>query len=234
MAREFNIPFTQIRVDRFVVLLVALLLSIVFRPFFRGFVGISFLMDVSLTIILLSGTYAVSQRKTTFIIAISLVSPALIARWVAYFVNIPFTTHVTVVLEALFFALITVTLFSYLFRAEEITFDVIIASVCVYFMLGLIWAFVYKIVETLQPGSFQQSGGQDLELFDYLYFSFVTLTTLGFGDITPVSEPAKAITFLEATIGQLYIAILVARLVGIHISQSMVKKASKPSRTEKD
>ena len=95
----------------------------------------------------------------------------------------------------------------------------IMGAICVYFLIGLIWADVFFILETLQPGSFQippeQVGQATLD-----YFSYVTLTTLGYGDITPISAPARSLSLLEAMMGQLYLAVLIARLVGIHIAQS--------------
>jgi len=88
------------------------------------------------------------------------------------------------------------------------------------------WAFVYSVLESIHPGSFatgegQIEGGRRL----YIYYSFVTITTLGYGDITPTTDLASTFSFLEAVIGQLYLAVLIARLVGVHIAQSMNRKA---------
>jgi hypothetical protein len=81
-------------------------------------------------------------------------------------------------------------------------------------------------LETIQPGSF--SAGEILEQHQriaFTYYSFVTLTTLGYGDINPLSPQAGTLAILEAIIGQLYLAVLIARLVGMHISQSRENKA---------
>jgi len=87
------------------------------------------------------------------------------------------------------------------------------------------WVFLYNITEILHPGSFSLAAVLDAESKKALYFfSFVTLTTLGYGDITPVSGPARSLAMVEAIVGQMYIAVLIARLVGTHISQSMMKK----------
>ncbi len=102
----------------------------------------------------------------------------------------------------------------------------IIGAVSIYLVLGLIWAFLYSILETLQPGSFTMANdgaGKGLAenlVSHSIYFSSVTLTTLGYGDIVPISRPARMFATLEATLGQLYIAIVIARLVGLHISQN--------------
>lgn len=93
-------------------------------------------------------------------------------------------------------------------------------AICVYFMIGLLWALIFSTLELLQPGSFQMPQGQGTELSHFSYYSYVTLTTLGYGDITPISPPARSLALLEAIMGPLYIAVLIARLVGIHIVQS--------------
>ena len=227
MVEEIKIPFTKYRVDRFVVLLIAIVSLFAIRPFLKGLLGITLLLDIFFTIILLSGAYAVSQRKTSFIVATILLLPALIAHWITYLISIPFSTFVVLVFEALFFSFVTITILVYLFRAEEITGDVIVAAICVYFLIGLVWALVFSILESVQPGSFQISETEGAVVSDLSYFSFVTLTTLGYGDVTPSSMPARSLALLESVMGQLYVAILVARLVGIHISQSMSKKAKK-------
>ena len=96
----------------------------------------------------------------------------------------------------------------------------LVGAICVYLLLGVIWAVAYSVLDLLAPGSFQEfstigSQGWDSE---WLYFSFVTMTTLGYGDITPVSATAKALAYIQAVFGQLYVAILVAGLVSAYIS----------------
>lgn len=105
-------------------------------------------------------------------------------------------------------------------RETDINANRLIGAVCVYLLLGVIWAVAYTLVDMIAPGSFKgfvppEGSGWDSE---WLYFSFVTMTTLGYGDISPVSATAKALAYLQAVIGQFYIAILVAGLVGAYIS----------------
>lgn len=96
----------------------------------------------------------------------------------------------------------------------------LVGAVCVYLLLGVIWAVAYTILEMVSPGSFGgftplQSRGWDDE---WLYFSFVTMTTLGYGDLLPLSATARALAYMQAVFGQLYVAILVAGLVSAYIS----------------
>ena len=91
----------------------------------------------------------------------------------------------------------------------------------------MIWTYAYSVVSILVPGSFTVMGGDvgalrlgGKDSLDAIYYSFVTMTTLGYGDVAPVSAPARALAVLQALTGQLYLAVLVARLVALHIAHS--------------
>lgn len=102
----------------------------------------------------------------------------------------------------------------------DITTNRLVGAICVYLLLGVIWALSYSALELAVPGSFTgfeawTDRGWDSE---WLYFSFVTMTTLGYGDILPISATARALAYLQAVFGQFYVAILVAGLVSAYIS----------------
>ncbi len=103
---------------------------------------------------------------------------------------------------------------------NEMTANRMVGAICIFLLLGVIWALVYTVLELAIPGSF--SGIATTTGFgwnsNWLYFSFVTLTTLGYGDITPVSAIASTLTYLQAVAGQFYVAVLVAGLVSAYIS----------------
>jgi hypothetical protein len=86
------------------------------------------------------------------------------------------------------------------------------------------WAFVYVILGIIQPGTFHSSQGGSLDARSCIYFSFVTLTTLGYVDITPLTSQARSLSLIEAAFGQIYLAVVIARLVVIHITQSIQGK----------
>ena len=123
------------------------------------------------------------------------------------------------------FAILLMALVESVFRDGAIDSNRIIGAISIYLVLGLIFAMAYSLLETLQPGAFavaRDEASHDLSrdlVSNFIYFSSVTLTTLGYGDIVPASRPARMFATLEATIGQLYIAIVIARLVGLHITQ---------------
>jgi len=112
-------------------------------------------------------------------------------------------------------------------EAAEVTTDTILGGVCAYLLLAIAWALIYGILERLQPGSFSSSGpllfvadqAGSLLAPDLIYYSLFTLTTIGPQDMHPVSGPALAWTGVEAMAGQFYVAVLIARLVGLHTSQ---------------
>jgi hypothetical protein len=103
---------------------------------------------------------------------------------------------------------------------NDISPNRIIGAICVYLMLGVIWSIAYSTLEFAQPGSFAGLTELADPLWnpDWLYFSFVTITTLGYGDILPLTQSARSLAFAEAVVGQFYVAVLVAGLVSAYIS----------------
>jgi len=225
MPEQLHFPFIGIRISRFIFLLIFMVLMFVLRPFLESFIGIKLFMDIFFSFILISGAYAVSHKRATFIVGLILVIPALAATWSNVFMDTPFPVLVGgEILEGLFFAYTSVIIVYNLFREKKVTFEVISGAICGYFLIGLTWAFVFSVLENFNPGSFQLPEGQGATISHFAYYSFVTLTTLGYGDITPVTVPARSLALLEAVVGQLYIAIMIAGLVGIYISQSIEKE----------
>jgi len=111
----------------------------------------------------------------------------------------------------------------FLIQVTKVDTDTIYASICVYLLMSIAWAFWYSVLYFLEPGSFSE--GHDLATFGQrampgeLYYSLVTLTTLGYGDVAPLTTAARMSAALEAVFGQIYVIVLVARLVGLNVSQ---------------
>jgi hypothetical protein len=103
-------------------------------------------------------------------------------------------------------------------------------AIAVYLLLGLAWAHTYDLIEYLSPGAFTGTITDSARFSSWMYFSFVTLATLGYGDITPMHPVARSLAVAEAITGQLYLAILIARLV----SQELYYRASKEGDTTID
>ena len=111
-------------------------------------------------------------------------------------------------------------LLQFILRAPVVTAEVLCASIAAYLMLGLTWSAAYWLVDQVTPGgafSFNTNGGgQSMNGFNGIYFSFITLSTVGYGDITPVSRAARWLAAMEAMTGLLYVAVLIARLVSLY------------------
>lgn len=183
-------------------------------------------MNAFITAILISGTYVASKKTYITITAASLALPMLASIWTSHFVEMPFLAFVGDCFGIAFIAFLVVVILSFIFSEQEVTINVIYASIVVYLLIAIMWAFIYPVLENIHPGSFAIGEGQiEVGRRLYIYYSFVTITTLGYGDITPITDLANTFSFLEAITGQLYVAILIARLVGIQIAQSMNKKA---------
>ena len=211
--------------DRFLFLLISILCLLVMAPIFKDFIGIRVLMDIFFTTTLISGVYAVSKKKYIPLTAALLALPMLASIWTNRFVEIPLLVFVGDCFVIAFIAFLVIIILSFIFSEYEVTINVIYGSIVVYLLIAIMWAFVYSVLESIHPGSFVIGNSQiDVGRRLYIYYSFVTITTLGYGDITPTTDLANSFSFLEAVTGQLYIAILIARLVGIHIAQSMNRK----------
>jgi len=222
---------------RFDILLGALVLLLLSAPVVRVFVQIRHPQLARVTVaacfslMLISAVFAISQRRRTAIVAISLAVPVVLLSAVRLLIEQQGIIIVYHLLGISFLGYTVVVILVFLFRAQRVTFNMIFASMCVYLLLGVIWAEVYSLLEVLEPGeSFKfnlaedassqsmQFGGEQ-SIFP-LYYSLVTMTTLGYGDIVPTSPSARMFAAVQALMGQLYLAVLVARLVGMHISQA--------------
>ena len=178
-------------------------------------------MEILFTLLLLSGAYAVSQRKRAFICSLFLLVPAMFIHWMNFFKESAVEGMMGDLLAGVFFAYVAVIILAYLIQETEVTMDVIMAAVCVYLLMAFFWSSTFSVLEYFQPGSFQLAERTGSAFQDFTYFSFVTLTTLGYGDIVPLTPQAKTLASVEAVMGQIYIATLVARLVAIHTARTV-------------
>ena len=118
-------------------------------------------------------------------------------------------------------AILIIFIIKDIFSGERVTLDKIFGSITVYFLLGILWTILFTMVEILQPGSLTWAGGEYLANYSEVqYFSYTTLCTLGYGDIIPATKLTMVLSNLEAIVGALYLAILVARLVGLYTGQA--------------
>ncbi len=208
-----------LHVNRFYFLLISIVLFMILRPFMEGLVGISFLMQLFITAILLSGIYAVSEGRISLVFALLTGLPALFANWSFQLLKISFLFLIHHIFAGLFFAVAAIIIVRHLGNQKIITVDLLLGAVCGYFLIGFMWGDIYILLETIQPGSFNLGGQKVPDMDSLIYFSFVTLATLGYGDIVPLTEQAQSFAIIEAIMGQMYLVVNIAILVAIHISQ---------------
>lgn len=179
--------------------------------------------------VVISAIRTLSESRTRLITA---VTAGVIAYAVSWFTHIGDRYTLSLAIDCCYIVVFTVlfiALAESVFREGPVDANRIMGAVSIYFVFGFIWAFVYSLLETSQPGSFTMSkpdAGQLDLVGEFLYFSMVTLTTLGYGDMAPVSPPARMLATLEAVTGQLYVAIIIARLVGLQINQKRSESES--------
>jgi hypothetical protein len=216
-------------------LLIALLLVIVAYPVLRGPAGSPLLAKTLLTVMFLIGGWVIFAHRRFRVLAAALVVPAVIGVWTGYALAEQAGSALVVFFHlatVLFMVFVLTFLLRGVHRAETISVDAIAAALCGYLVLGMTFGNLYCLVEALAPGSFAglaRDGGAAGTHFRLVYFSLVTLTTVGYGDITPASDPARALCVVEAVIGQFYLAVLVAELVGKRVAQAL-SVPTQPSR----
>ena len=130
----------------------------------------------------------------------------------------------TTLIGCAFFAYVTAIIFRDTFFSTYVSLNTIIGAICVYMQIGLFFGFAFTVVDLVDPSAFADIAHSESLVSRFIYFSFVTLTTLGYGDIAPLSPSARSLAVLEAIIGQVYLTVLVARLVGLHLSQGEPSK----------
>jgi uncharacterized membrane protein len=228
MLREARITSVRDKVGRFSFLLLSILLVFALRPFLEPIVRLSLLSDIFFSLVMLSGIHAVSNRRRDYVLSFSTGIPAVLLSWTSQLLLAPVVRVPAAIFTAAFFALALILILSHVKKQKEVTQDVVMGAVCAYFLIGIVWAYIYFLLESASPGSFSLTRELSREPVHFIYYSFITLTTVGYGDILPVSNPARSLAVLEAMMGQMYLAVVMAKLVAVHISQAYQQKERIP------
>lgn len=220
---------------RHLYLLLGFLVLWVVAPFLpEQIVGVV-IHDILAAVILVFAVVAVSHRKPFLIVASLLAVIAMLAKG-AYQINKPgWLSVLGDGSNGLFCVFATVFILYDVLLGERVDFNKICGAICVYFLIGAIWSSAFLVLEAVAPGSFTVAGGNaspgtigTIHESSLRYHSFITLTTVGYGDIVPVSRAARSLCSLEALVGQLYLAVLVARLVRLPIAGSQLRAGVAP------
>jgi hypothetical protein len=194
--------------------------------------GTMFLLFVT---VLLSAVFTVCDSRQRRVIAIFLVGSTAVTHTVRFFIQTDAVLVADLLLGGAFLFYAVVLILKSLFERDRVNFNLICASLCVYLLLGILWANIYSLIDVAEVDAFHYSLPEEGEMrfggelsTTPLYYSFVTMTTLGYGDVIPKTVSARMLAAFQALLGQLYLAVLVARLVGLHISQSTATAPAVP------
>ncbi len=207
-------------------LLFFLLLYIVGSPFLEPYQSLAVLAHVSLSVALFAAVYAVNKQKQHRSIAVALLLPLLILYWLGLYDIISFSRYGAHLLFSIYYGLLIYSFISQIRNARRVSINVLYATFSLYLIIGLFWGSLYTLLYQVSPGSYSGVLLEDTQNASHLfnYFSFVTLTTLGYGDITPQSPGAASLCQMEAIMGQFFTAVIVAWLMGMFISDRREKR----------
>lgn len=181
-------------------------------------------LEASLALAVVTGSLSVALGRNGARTALALTAILIVMQSTALFSDHALLSTFSLMILASFFAFFSFRILRQVFSPGRVTRHRIMGAVCVYLLIAMFFALMFRLAERQQPDAWSGIVVSDQassdSRYDLVYLSIVTLTTLGFGDITPHSNLARALVTLEALVGQFYMAVLVARLVGLHILHS--------------
>jgi hypothetical protein len=217
-----KLPFSMIIAGRSTYLLLGLLALLCAYPFVLDATWQHRLLLGCLNVaILVAAARAATQTRRAFLLVVVFLALPSIGLQAAYLITNSATIGDLFFLTYALFYLFTIAhVLRYVLAVGEVTTDKIHGAIAAYILIGLLWASIYVFLDTVHPGSFASGAtGEAIKRLgpeDLLYFSFVTLTTTGYGDIAPATAHARSLAILEQLAGTFYIAILIARLTGLY------------------
>lgn len=204
---------------KFTVLLVVLIAIIILFPFVDEHHWIEVAVGAVGFLTVLAALWAVSNSIIVFIVAALLAMPAFALNILNSVSDGDHFAYYAVPMSFAFYALVNLNLLRSFIGAKEVTWDIISGAVSVYLLLGMNWTLIYIYIDMFNPDAFQFNHAHDIDggmnTQDFFYFSFVTLTTLGYGDVVPLSTAARIFAVLEAILGQLYIAVIIGKIISV-------------------
>lgn len=208
------------------ILMTCLLAIMFFSPAFSDHRKL--LMSALFSALIISSMFALDFHRRARRLLAGIGAILLIMVWLDFLVDNDLVRLIDYLFLFIYVIFVTVTMIIHIARSKTVTLTLIISSVNGYFLLGYLGALLLANAEILQKFVFLEetaaisfAGSPGSGFHDFMYFSFVTLTTLGYGDVTPVSHMAKSVTLIIAISGQMYMTILIAMLVGKYLARNM-------------
>ena len=199
-------------------LLVALAVLFVTAPLLQKFENGKVIDALLLCVVLTAAVMAVGGRRKSLVTGMVLALPVAFGRMLIHFVLASTVYKMVFLVFLVFCGFVIFQLLRFILRARHVNSEVICATVSTYLLIGLLWAWGYALVARLSPGAITgfPTDPNSPHGFEAIYFSLITLTTVGYGDMVPVSATARMLAMLEAVCGTMYMAVLVARLVSLY------------------
>lgn len=172
----------------------------------------SILNGVLLALLVVFSTLTVSKSKFSVVFSCFFIIAFLYLNFFSSTINPNFLILLPVS-TLLYFSFSFVEILKKIFSSQANNFNIVIGSVCAYILIGFVWGASYSLIDMLTTNSFYFSNGAKEN--DLIYYSFVTLTTLGFGDISPLTPLTKTLTIMEAIFGQIYLIVVISRIIGM-------------------
>jgi voltage-gated potassium channel len=210
--------------------LAALVLNIFISPFVDRLRSGALIETMLITLVLLCAVLSIAGRRRA-LVGVVLVAPAAIGEWLNYWRPELVIYVVTRGAGLLFIGFVVVQLLRFIVSAARVDSEVLCAAIAGYLLSGFAWSLAYALLGRLDLNAFVFTVGprssQSMSGFTGLYFSFITLSTVGYGDIIPVSDVARMLALGEAMFGTFYVTLLIARLVSLYSSKSPLENANR-------
>lgn len=223
--QKYCIASNKRRVGGFLGTLLAIVAIFFIVPIFDKNVYTHLLLQCSFILLILSSMYAINNQRSNLVVSLFFLFPSV------YFDLLSIQYHSLNYMVVAYGFSLAFTLFAIvilmrnILRAGHVNANLVFGALMVYLLSGILWSKFYFIENMITPSSFHGAGVLDFDSttlhnayeqqFNFLYYSFATLATLGMGDITPLSHLAKSLTAMEAMFGQLFVAIIIAKLVSV-------------------
>lgn len=217
---------------RFELLFATLVAALVLPPFVGEETLTPLLLTIFVSLSLIAGLLTVANHRATAVVGLVLVIPAILGNWWGRFTTDATVLSIAMVLSAVFFLYLCWLMFLHVMRASRVTTQILFGAICVYLLLGWGAAEVFAIMDAVRETSFSFEPAASATAYEALsqrltlsvYFTFVTMTTLGYGDFAPVTEEARISAAMLAVTGQIYLVTAVARLVALHVTHGQTDR----------
>ena len=202
-------------------LLSVLLLSFIVTPLVEGVGAPTFVLSITLFVTVCVAIWAACEKTSQYIVSAMFAIPVLTANSFVIFDSRMLASIYFLATMGLFLSHFILRFIKNIFTSQAVDTRVLLNATSIYLMLGLLFAMLHGIVAACVPGSYSfiDLPGNREDIFQLVYFSLVTITTLGYGDLAPRSNFAQSLSGVEAVIGQIYLTVIIARLVGLHIAK---------------